>query len=78
MKNMVKPALGTKNKTAGHSYVTVVNLCALVNDGQHLFFLTSAGCLVILFGTITEVGWVLLLLIQRSREGSKLENRIRS
>ena len=38
MKNMVKPALGTKNKTAGHSYVTVVNLCALVNDGQHLFF----------------------------------------
>ena len=44
-------SLGIKIKTAaGYVFETVVNLCALVNGGQHLFSLrTSAGWCVCVF-----------------------------
>ena len=49
--------------------VTVVNLCALVNDGQHLFFLYEC-CMGILFFFVVAVGRVLLQRYRRSRKGS--------
>ena len=40
--NIVWLSLGTTTKDS-RVFATVVNLCALVNGGQHLFFSTSAG-----------------------------------
>ena len=53
-------SLGIKIKTAaGYVFETVVNLCALVNGGQHLFSLrTSAGWCVCFFLIAVRFGWV--------------------